>query len=163
MVFALLALLLPAAASAQTELEREQASLQGVGGFYLSLNIEGPAGVLGHEALDFKGLEARLRARLNAAGLPVRPEASLAAEDRVPYLHVHVNTMDAGRGLVPFGVEVRFFQAVRLARRPAAETVAATWSASVVGLVSHDQLVLIPEAAGGLVEEFILAFRQVNL
>ena len=156
-------LALPAAGWAQTELAREHASLKGISGFYLSLNVEGPAAVLGEPALDFHALTTRLRARLEAAGLPLYPEAEMDPAARVPYLHVHVNTMAAGRGLVPFGVEVRFFQAVRLARRPGATTVAATWSTSLVGLVSHDQLALIPEATADLVEEFIVAFRQVNL
>ncbi len=159
----LLGLLLPAsAAQGQTEIERERASLRGVEGFYLSLNVEGPRSVLEQEALDFDPLKQAVRARLDEAGLPVQPDAELPSEARLPYLHVHLNTMDAGRGLVPFSVEVRFYQGVRLTRDPAATTVAATWGASVVGIASYDRLPIIAESALSLLEDFVRDFRSVN-
>lgn len=148
------------AAWAQSEMERERASLRGVDGFYLSLNTVGDASV--QDSLDFEQLHHDLRARLREAGLPVWPEGQVAAEDRVPYLHVHVNTVHAGRGLYPFGVEIRFYQAVHLARDPATPTVAVTWSTSIVGIASYDQLGLIPDAALNLIEDFIEDFQRVN-
>ncbi len=156
----LLGLTLPA--QGQTEIERERASLRGVTGFYLSLNVEGPHSVLGQEALDFHRLEDALRARLREAGLQVLDETQVTAAERVPYLHVHVNAMDAGRGLVPFGVELAFYQAVRLARAPSAATVAATWGASVIGIASYDQLPIVAEAALALLEDFAEDFRGAN-
>jgi len=146
---------------AQSEMVRERNSLRGVDGFYLSLNIEGPASA--QDALDFRRLHQDLQARLQEVGLPVWAEDRLPASERIPYLHVHINAVDAGRGLYPFSVEVRFYQAVRLARDPSATTVAATWSASIVGIASHDHLRLIPEAALGLLEDFIEDFNGVNL
>ena len=148
------------AARAQSEMERERHSLRGVDGFYLSLNTVGDAAV--QDSLDFAQLHHDLRASLQNAGLPVWPEGNVSAEDRVPYLHVHVNTVHAGRGLYPFGVEVRFYQAVRLAHDAAAPTVAATWATSIVGLTSYDNLGIIPEAALGLLDDFIEDFQGIN-
>ena len=149
------------AATAQSEMERERASLDGVDGFYLSLNTVGDASV--QDSLDFGQLHQDLRARLQEAGLPVWPEGQVTAENRVPYLHVHVNTVHAGRGLYPFGVEIRFYQAARLERDPATPVVAATWSTSIVGIASYDQLGLIPQTALHLLEDFIEDFQRVNL
>ena len=148
------------AARAQSEMERERHSLRGVDGFYLSLNMVGDAAV--QDSLDFTQLHLDLRTTLQNAGLPVWPEGTVSAEDRVPYLHVHVNTVHAGRGLYPFGVEIRFYQAVRLAHDAAAPTVAATWATSIVGLASYDNLGIIPEAALGLLDDFIKDFSQIN-
>ena len=148
------------AATAQSEMERERQSLRGVDGFYLSLNTVGDAAV--QDSLDFTQLHLDLRTTLQNAGLPVWPEGNVSAEDRVPYLHVHVNTVHAGRGLYPFGVEVRFYQAVRLAHDDAAPTVAATWATSIVGVASYDNLGIIPEAALNLLDDFVDDFHQIN-
>ena len=148
-------------ALAQTEREQARASLQGIEGFYLSLNTVGDASV--QDSLDFGLLHRGLRARLQQAGLPVWPEDQSAAEARVPYLHVHVNTVHAGRGLYPFGVEIQFYQAVQLARDPSARTAAITWSTSIVGVASYDQLGVIPDAALNLLEEFVEDYQRVNL
>ena len=147
-------------ATAQSEMERERQSLQGVDGFYLSLNTVGAAAV--QDSLDFEGLHQGLRSTLEEAGLPVWPEGQVTAEDRVPYLHVHVNTVHAGRGLYPFGVEIRFYQRVRLERDAATPTVAATWATSIVGVASYDNLGIIPEAALNLLDDFVDDFRQIN-
>ncbi len=149
------------AAWAQSEIERERASLRGVDGFYLSLNTVGDASV--QDSLDFEQLHQGLRTRLQEAGLPMWPEGQVTAEDRLPYLHVHVNTVHAGRGLYPFGVEIRFYQAARLVRDPSTPTVAVTWSTSIVGIASYDQLGLISETALNLIEDFIEDFQRVNL
>ena len=148
------------AATAQSEMERERASLDGVDGFYLSLNTVGDASV--QDSLDFGQLHQDLRARLQEAGLPVWPEGQVTAENRVPYLHVHVNTVHAGRGLYPFGVEIRFYQTARLTRDPSTPIVATTWSTSIVGIASYDQLGLIPQTALNLLEDFIEDFQRVN-
>ncbi len=148
------------AATAQSEMERERQSLRGVDGFYLSLNTVGDASV--QDSLDFAQLHHDLRASLQNAGLPVWPEGNVGAADRVPYLHVHVNTVHAGRGLYPFGVEIRFYQAVRLERDASAPTVAATWATSIVGLASYDHLGIIPEAALVLLDDFIEDFQGIN-
>ena len=148
------------AAQAQSEMERERLSLQGVDGFYLSLNTVGDASV--QDSLDFEGLHLGLRAKLREAGLPVWPEVQVTAEDRVPYLHVHVNTVHAGRGLYPFGIEIRFYQRVRLERDAATPTVATTWATSIVGVASYDHLGIIPDAALDLLDDFVDDFRGIN-
>lgn len=149
-------------ADAQTELEQARRALQGVEGFYLSLNLEGSNAVLAHEALEIRSLEDALALHLTEAGLTVLPDAGVPAAERVPYLHVHLNLMETAQGQIPFAVEVRFFQAVRLLRDPSLTTVAATWESSLVGLTYPNQLPIITEAAVGLVQEFAEDWHRVN-
>ncbi len=160
---------LPTAARAQTELAQERASLLGIDGFHLSVDVEGPRHLLEQEELDLRRLVLDLRARLREMGLTVYEDkpapagpGDVRAVDRGTYLHVHVNMMDAGRGLVPFAVEAAFYQPVLLARDPSQRMAATTWGTSLVGIVSLDNLPLIGEAAAGLVNEFAADFRQAN-
>jgi hypothetical protein len=149
-------------ATAQTELEQARRSLQGVDGFYLSLNLEGPGAMLADEALKITTLEDVLALRLVEAGVTVLTDAGISATERVPYLHIHINMMEVGQGQIPFAIEVRFFQAVRLVRDPWLVTVAATWESSLVGMTYPNQIALIAEAAAGLVDEFAEDLRRVN-
>jgi hypothetical protein len=141
-------------------MERERRTLQGISDFYLSLNTEGNATV--QDSLDFPRLHRELRARLREAGLPVHAEDREETVQSSPYLHVHINAVHAGRGLYPFGIEIRLYQAVHLSRDPAIQSVAATWSTGMTGLASYDKLRLISETTHSLLEEFIDAFRQAN-
>lgn len=155
--------LLAIASSAQTEMERERNSLRNIEGFYLSLNVEGKRSVVEQDGLDFQTLHLRLRTRLQDMALPVLDETTVPAHERVPYLHVHVNIMEADRGQLPFVVELRFYQSVRLIRDPAHTTVAGTWGTSLVGLTYAGQLQFIEDTAVDLLTDFIDDFRQVNL
>ena len=148
---------------AQTELEQARASLVGAEGFYLSVNMEGPAAVVEHDALDLPRLRERLAGRLEEAGLPLLQDAGVPPAERLPYLHVHVNIMQADRGQIPFSVEMRFFQEVHLARDPAHPVPAATWETSIVGLSYHNQIPFVADVTVELVDEFIGDFQQANL
>ncbi len=147
-------------AQAQSEMERERRSLRGVKGFYLSLNTVGDASV--QDSLNFEQLHHDLRTRLKDAGLPVKREGRVTAKNRTPYLHVHVNIANAGEGLYPFGIEIWFYQAVRLERDKSTPTVAVTWATSIVGVASFDQIGQISKVALNLLEDFIEDFQEIN-
>lgn len=146
---------------AQTELEHERASLRGVDAFFLSVNVEGPGTLTARDDLAVPALRAGLLDVLRQAGLPVRADDAPPTA-RFPYLLVHLNLLDAGRGLVPFSIDLRFYQRVSLVRDPGQLTVAETWGTDLVGLVSYDQLPLLPAAAADAVRDFIDDFRRAN-
>lgn len=147
---------------AQSEMERERASLQDLDGFYLSVVVEGSSPVLAHDSLDFQHIHQRIRTRLQLNNLPVQAEGGVLPEHRTPYLLVHINTMEADRGQVPFSIQMQFYQAVQLPRTVPISTVASTWETGVVGLAYHNQLSFIPDAAVNLVGEFITDFQRAN-
>ncbi len=76
-----------------------------------------------------------------------------------PFVYVHANILDFGRGLVPFSIEVSFRQQVNFAGNA---MIAPTWETGVVGLVSTDRLRSIRESAGRLLEEFLSDYRAAR-
>ena len=156
----LLAVGLALPVQAQTELAQARASLEDVRGFYLSVNVEAGLALSEQAPIRMAALRGRLHDRLRAAGLTVWVDESVPPALRYPSLYLHLNVLDAGRGLVPFNVELQFYQRVRLSG--GSEVPAATWSHSSVGLVSLDRLGLIGDTAAELTEIFIDDFRQTN-
>ena len=70
--------------------------------------------------------------------------------------------MDAGQGLVPFSLTLYFYQPVKLILNRDMQTSSITWESGSVGIVSYDQMDMIPVAAQNLIEEFIADFKQIN-
>lgn len=155
--------LLPAAAAAQPAPDRMRASLEGLQGFAVFVDLEGSVRVASSEALDVTVLTQQVLDRLVEAGLPASAPASAAPEGSAPYLYVHINTMEVGQGLVPFAITVQVFQPARLQRDSNLTMAASTWEHGVVGLVSQDRLPTISTAAMNLLEEFIADYRAMNL
>jgi hypothetical protein len=70
--------------------------------------------------------------------------------------------MDAGRGLVPFSISVRFYQPVKLSLNRDRQTSASTWETGTVGIVSYDRMNIIGESVQNLVGDFIRDFKRMN-
>lgn len=160
--FLFLVLAAPPAARAQTELERARASLLGIDTFHLDVEVEKSGSLEGREALSVGALRDTVLHILGAAGLNVLPPKPAPRSDTAPRLLVHVNALDAGRGLVPFSLSLRLQQGARLVRDPAVTLQVGTWESELVGLASVDRLRLIPEAAADLAYEFTRDFKHVN-
>lgn len=64
--------------------------------------------------------------------------------------------------LVLISVQLRLFQPVKLMLNRDLQTSASTWNLGTVGIVSHDQLPLIQQAASALMDEFIQDYDLVN-
>lgn len=146
-----------------SEIKRQQNSLRGIRSFYLVVNVEGSKRVTDHKILNVPMLTNSFKDTLEKAGLQVlnnnpkkiRPSGS-------PYLFVHINTMDAGRGLIPFNVSINFYQPVKLTLNRSMPTLASTWETSAVGIVSVDQLRFIIESASNLVKAFTEDYHKAN-
>jgi hypothetical protein len=144
---------------AQTELELATQSLEGIGPIAVSVQLEGSADISSEPDLDVRSLAKEVRHRLDSVLIPV-----LAAEDDTPEsprLWIHVNAMEAGRGIVPFNIEVQVQQEASLVRNDF-EALMVTWETSIVGVVSMDRLVVIREALLGLLDEFIDDYHRTN-
>lgn len=75
---------------------------------------------------------------------------------------MHINAMELENGLVPFSIQLRLYQPVRLVLNRDMQTSASTWENGVVGIVSLDRLTLINEAASELVTDFINDYGVYN-
>lgn len=147
---------------AQTEIEMDRGSLRDLQPLYISVYVEGNAGLTELPGFDVSELHRAVDSTLTAARIPVDRSEPAHVIDREPFISVHVNAMDMGRGLIPFAIEVEIIQGVVVANLPNELIHAATWDTGLVGLVSHDKADTIKWAMLELVEEFIEDYRMMN-
>ena len=75
---------------------------------------------------------------------------------------MHVNAMELENGLIPFSIELRLYQPVKLVLHDELQTSASTWETGMVGIVSFDRLDVINRAASGLIDDFIEDYKRSN-
>ena len=155
--------LYPALVHAQNEVQLELSSLRGIGEMGFSINMEASEALSKREELDILSIRKQVVERLKDEGIPVVSETEARSSADMPLLHMHINTMDAGRGLVPFAISIHFYQPVRLVLNRDMQTTASTWETGMVGIVSLDQLGIIGESAVQSLDAFISDYRDVNL
>ena len=150
-------------AHAQPETGESRESLGGIAGFYVQVVVEGSVGLTSDEKLKVSAINQGVKRRLRDAGLNVIEPTEGIDQPTEPYLYLHLNMIEMEQGLVPFAVNMQFFQRVEIARsRRSQSMVACTWDTGFVGLVSYDNLDMIADAAIESVDEFIGDFRIVN-
>lgn len=159
----LLLICLPLLAFAQNEIERERSSLRGIAELGFTVNLEANVSLNEKGELEVTSITENVRQVLTDADISLIPDKEVRSSDQIPFLYMHINSMDAGQGLVPFSISLRFYQPVRLMLNRDLQTSASTWETGLVGIVSYDQMHIIQESAIGLIEEFINDFRSVNL
>lgn len=147
---------------AQNEVDRERSSLKGIQSMGFSVNYEAPSSLIESEEIDISTLQKMGEQMLSENNITVVSEKKLKESDQFPLLYVHINAMNAGRGLVPFAINVYFYQPVKLSLNRDLQTTANTWETATLGLVSHDQLDVINESTKGLINEFINDYKMVN-
>lgn len=152
----------PILAWAQNEVARERSSLQGIQSMGLSVNYEANAPLTEKAEINVPSLQEKGRQALQTGGIRVVPDEEVRKSDQIPLLYLHINAMDAGQGLVPFAINLYFYQPVKLALNQDIQTTASTWESGTVGIVSYDQLQLIDQAAEDLLEEFIHDYNDIN-
>jgi len=155
-------LTLPMLIFAQNEIERERLSLQGLQEFGFTANIEGTHTVISHERLTPTIIRQEAINKIVQAGLRFVSDEEVRSSADIPFLYMHINTMQLDNGLVPFSIQLRLYQPVKLTLNRDLQTSASTWETGVVGIVSLDRLPLINEAAGDLVSDFIEDYNSTN-
>jgi len=164
LLFTLLAALLviPITAEAQNEIQRERSSLRGINELGFTVNLETNVTLNEKGEIEVTSIKDAARKRLSEAGIPLVSDSEVESSADIPFLYMHINTMDAGQGLVPFSVSIRFYQPVKLQLNRDLQTSASTWETGMVGIVSYDRMNIIQEAAVNLMGDFIDDFRRVN-
>lgn len=158
-----LLIFMPLFAFAQNEIERERSSLQGIAELGFTVNLEANISLNEKGELEVTSITDDLRQRLADADIRIISDDEVRSSDQIPFLYMHINSMDAGEGLVPFSISLRFYQPVKLALNRDRQSSASTWETGMVGIVSYDQLYVIQQAAADLILEFIDDYRRVNL
>lgn len=154
--------LLPAAVNGQNEIERERMSLEGLQEFGFTANIEGSRTIADSEELTPSAIRQGAINQLVEADLRFVSDEEVQSSADIPFLYMHINAMEMENGLVPFAIELRLYQPVKLVLNRDLQTSASTWEHGMVGLVSHDRLPVIGEAAQNVVATFIDDYRKSN-
>lgn len=155
-------LTLPSQLMAQNEVERERISLQGLQEFGFTATIEGSRTIAGDPNLTPGLLRQDAVNQLREANIRYVADDEVSSSADIPFLFMHVNAMELENGLVPFSIELRLYQPVKLVLNRDLQTSASTWENSVVGIVSLDRLPMINEAASALVADFLDDYASYN-
>ncbi|HKK45755.1 MAG TPA: hypothetical protein VJ964_09550 [Balneolaceae bacterium] len=147
---------------AQNEVARERSSLRGVDAIGFTVTVEKNAPLENNVKLDVPSLQKMGESTLKEGGITLIPDNEVKHSDEIPFLLMHINTMDAGRGLIPFNISLYLYQPVKLTLNRDIQTTANTWESATLGLVSYDRLDLINKAAGDLLKEFIDDYNKIN-
>ncbi len=154
--------MLPFSVNAQNEIEREQISLEGLQEFGFTANIEGSRTITEDETLTPSAIRQGVINQLVEANLRYVSDEEVQSSADIPFLYMHINAMEMENGLIPFSIELRLYQPVKLMLNRDMETSASTWENGMVGLVSHDRLPVINQAAQNLVTTFIDDYHKSN-
>ncbi len=154
--------LIPFMLFAQNEIEREQISLEGLQEFGFTANIQGPELITDADILTPAAIRKQSVEQLTKADLRYVSDEEVESSADIPFLYMHINTMQLENGLVPFSIELRLYQPVKLVLNRDLQTSASTWEYGTVGLVSHDQIQLIIREAQNLLAVFIDDYRKSN-
>ena len=147
---------------AQNEVARERNSLRGIQAMGFTVNVESNASIADYSEINVDSLIQMGQRTLKESGISLIPDRKVQRSDEIPFLYLHINSMDAGQGLVPFSLTLYFYQPVKLMLNRDMQTSSITWESGSVGIVSYDKMGMIPDAAQNLIEEFIADFKQIN-
>jgi hypothetical protein len=153
---------LPVHLHAQNEVERERISLQGLQEFGFTANIEGSRDVADSEQLTPTVIRQQSVNQLVEAGIRFVSDEEVRSSADIPFLYMHINTMQLENGLVPFSIQLRLYQPVRLTLNRNMNTSASIWETGMVGIVSYDRLATINRAAEDLIITFIEDYYKAN-
>lgn len=147
---------------AQNEVARERSSLKGINAMGFTVNLEANASLKQKGEIEVNTLREMGIKTLRNGGISLISDKEMQRSDEIPFLFLHVNSMNAGQGLVPFSLSLYFYQPVKLTLNRDLRSSAITWESGSVGIVSYDQIDLISDAAKNLIEEFISDYNQIN-
>ncbi|CAN5399510.1 hypothetical protein BH23BAC3_BH23BAC3_18530 [soil metagenome] len=154
--------LLPLTLHAQNEIERERISLEGLQEFGFTANIEGSRTIADDATLTPSAIRQEAINQLVEANLRFVADEEVRSSADIPFLYMHINAMEMENGLIPFSIELRLYQPVKLMLNRDMQTSASTWESGMVGLVSYDQIHVISQAAANLVDTFLTDYQQAN-
>lgn len=154
--------LCPGLLQAQNEIAREQSSLKGLQAVGLIVNYEANAPLNTQGEIKAASFREMANQTLKQAQIPLISDKKIEQVGQVPILRMHINAMDAGKGLIPFTVSLHLYQPVKLTLNRDIRTSASTWESSTLGITSYNRLHLITNAAQGLLNEFTNDFVDVN-
>jgi hypothetical protein len=147
---------------AQNEVERKLLSLQGLQQFGFTAAIEGSRIIADSESLTPSVIRQDAINRIVENGLQFVSDEEVRSSTEIPFLYMHINAMEMENGLIPFSIQLKLYQPVKLVLNRDMQASAITWEHGMVGLVSYDRLSTIQNAAQELIMIFIEDYQTQN-
>lgn len=157
-----LILISPSLLNAQNEIVLERVSLEGLQEVGFTANIEGSRTIADSENLTPTSIRQEAISQLIDGDLRYVSDEEVQSSADIPFLHLHINAMEMENGLIPFSINLRLYQPVKLSLNRDLQTSAITWRTGLVGLVSYDQIETISEASSNMIAEFIDDYNLAN-
>ncbi|MFU8813636.1 MAG: hypothetical protein ACNA78_11770 [Balneolaceae bacterium] len=155
-------LLTASAAWAQNEVERERISLEGLQEFGFTATVEGNAAIAERSDLRPSEFQRLAVEALQRAGIRFVRDQEVRSSADIPFLYMHINTMQLDNGLIPFSIQLRLYQPAELTLHRNLRTSVSTWEDGSVGLVSSDRISAILAEADNLLFTFLEEYRRAN-
>ncbi len=146
----------------QNEIERQQISLDGLQEFGFTVNIEGSQRVTDDTTVTPTTIRQQAINQIVDANLRYVADEEVSSSAEIPFLHMHINMLELENGLIPFSIELKLYQPVRLILNRDLQTSASTWETGMVGIVSYDQIPTVKRAARNVMVTFLDDYRKVN-
>src|SRR6056297_1352484 len=154
--------LLTADLFAQNETVRQLISLEGIQEVGFTANLEGSRTVTSDKNLTPSNIRQAVVEELINNDIKFADDEEVRSSADIPFLYMHINMLELENGLIPFSIELRLYQPVKLSLNRNLETSASTWESGMVGIVSLDRISLIREAALNEVLTFIDDYHSAN-
>lgn len=154
--------LLTADLFAQNETVRQLISLEGIQEVGFTANLEGSRTVISDKNLTPSNIRQAVVEELINNDIKFADDEEVRSSADIPFLYMHINMLELENGLIPFSIELRLYQPVKLSLNRNLETSASTWESGMVGIVSLDRISLIREAALNEVLTFIDDYHSAN-
>lgn len=152
----------PSVLFGQNEVARERSSLRGIQSLGFTVNVETNVSLTNKDEIQVTSLQEMGEETIREGGIDLIPDKEVKQSDEIPFLYMHINTMEAGNRLVPFSITLYFYQPVKLTLNRDLQTTAATWESGTLGIVSYNKMDMISNAAKGLLQEFIADYNDMN-
>lgn len=146
----------------QNETVRQMISLQGIQEIGFTANLEGSRTVTSDETLTPSNIRQAVVEELVNNDIRFADDEEVRSSADIPFLYMHINMLELENGLIPFSIELRLYQPVKLSLNRDIETSASTWESGMVGIVSLDQISMIREAALNEILTFIDDYHSAN-
>jgi hypothetical protein len=146
----------------QNETVRQMISLQGIQEIGFTANLEGSRKVTSDKTLTPSNIRQAVVEELVNNDIRFADDEEVRSSADIPFLYMHINMLELDNGLIPFSIELRLYQPVKLSLNRDLETSASTWESGMVGIVSLDRISLIREAALNEVLTFIDDYQSAN-
>lgn len=141
--------------------EFSRPSLKGLGSIGVAIADSDPA--LECEGFGKDQLRTDVEGRLRQSGIKILSEAELLKTPGSPHLYVSLSFVNmAALPQRAYYITLEFIQEVTLRRNPEQVSSAVTWSVSVEGTASSENISKISDGLTALVDRFIGAYRSMN-